>query len=403
MGGPRVSSACSVAMDCVDFPHMPTAHARPIGSLLRGESGDLDQLLLRLYESIESSTPWTEFLEMLCARTGASAATLVLRQPARGDRGMLFDVNTRRAVVEVYRTQVFADDPFLELGEGIACNILDRVSRESFLRSRYYNELLKLDDVCDILALNVTFGNTYQGSLKLARRHPDECFGAPEKALLSRLYPHIKLAMESYERAHREALESNAYVHAIDQLAFGVIILNERRHVIRVNETAAGMLRDGRLLQISGNELQAGSARHQGELSQALQAVYQAARSDGRGARALKLTGTGSAPSILHLLLKPITASSGGEGAGVAIFVSVDNLHRNVSIEPFARLYGISRAEVALVAALLDGASITEAAAALGISENTARAQLRSVFGKTGTHRQPELTRLVLTSLAIIA
>ncbi|MBS0578270.1 MAG: hypothetical protein JSR36_03300 [Proteobacteria bacterium] len=383
---------------------MPMSRAHPIGSLLRGESGDLDQLLLTLYESIDADEPWSEFLELLCARTGASAATLVLRQPARGDRGMLFDVNTRRAVVEVYRTQVFADDPFLDLGEGTACNILDRVSREAFLRSRYYNELLKLDDVCDILALNVTFGSTYQGSLKLARRNPEESFGAPEKALLNRLYPHIKLAMESYERAHREALESNAYVHAIDQLAFGVIILNERRHVIRINETAAGMLRDGSLLRIEGNELRAVAAQHQGDLSHALQAVYETARSDGRGARALKLAPSGgTGTNALHLLLKPITPSTGGEGAGVAIFVSVDNLQRNVSIEPFARLYGISRAEVALVAALLDGASITEAASTLGISENTARAQLRSVFGKTGTHRQPELTRLVLTSLAIIA
>jgi len=55
------------------------------------------------------------------------------------------------------------------------------------------------------------------------------------------------------------------------------------------------------------------------------------------------------------------------------------------------------------VAELLDGVSIVEASGALGISENTARAQLRSVFNKTGAHRQADLTRMVLTSLAIIA
>jgi DNA-binding CsgD family transcriptional regulator len=374
---------------------------------VRGESGSLDHLLLTLYRSIHASNPWTEFLELLCRHLQACTATLVLRQPSRGDRGVLFDVNTRRSVVEVYRTQVFADDPFLDLGEGIACNIFDRVSREGFLRSRFYNELLKLDGVCDILALNVTFGNTYLGSLKLARRAPDECFQAPEKALLKRLYPHIKLAMESYERSHREDLESNAYVRAIDQLAFGVIILNEREHVIRINETAARMLSAGKLLQVVGNKIQAGEPGHQAMLTNALRAMYQSASADGRGTSSLKLaaggTPAGGSAAALHLLLKPITATAGGEGAGVAIFVSADNLHRSVAIEPFARLYHISRAEMALVTELLDGASIVEAASALGISENTARAQLRSVFSKTGTHRQPELTRLVLTSLAIIA
>jgi DNA-binding CsgD family transcriptional regulator len=386
---------------------MSSQRAHPLGSLLCGESGELDQLLLTLYESIDAKSPWTEFLERLCSHTGACAATLVLRQPQRGDRGVLFDVNTRRSVVEVYRTQVFTDDPFLDLGEGVACNIFDRVSRENFLRSRYYNELLRLDRICDILALNVTFGNTYLGSLKLARREPDECFGVPHKALLNRLYPHIKLAMESYESGHREELEANAYVRAIDQLAFGVIILNEREHVIRINGTAARMLRENRLLRVVGNQLQAGNPQHQAQLAQALRSMYAAGGLDGRVTSSLKLSvpaAAGDSPAhTLHLLLKPITASTGAEGGGVAIFVSVDNLHRNVSIEPFARLYNISRAEMALVTGLLDGASITEASGALGISENTARAQLRSVFSKTGTHRQPELTRLVLTSLAIIA
>jgi DNA-binding CsgD family transcriptional regulator len=386
---------------------MAPDRAHSIDSLVRGESGSLDHLLLTLYRSVHAGKPWTEFLELLCKHFAACTATLVLRQPSRGDRGVLFDVNTRRSVVEVYRTQVFSDDPFRDLGEGNACNIFDRVSRESFLRSRFYNELLKLDSVRDILALNVTFGNTYLGSLKLSRRDPDDCFGAPEKALLNRLYPHIKLAMESYERSHREDLESNAYVRAIDQLAFGVIILNEREHVIRVNETAARILSDSKLLQIVGSEIHAGEPGHQALLAKALRSMYEAATADGRGTSSLKLT-AGNAPpgtsaNSLHLLLKPITAAAGGEGAGIAIFLSADNLQRNVAIEPFARLYHISRAEVALVTELLDGASIIEAASALGISENTARAQLRSVFSKTGTHRQPELTRVVLTSLAIIA
>ena len=56
-----------------------------------------------------------------------------------------------------------------------------------------------------------------------------------------------------------------------------------------------------------------------------------------------------------------------------------------------------------LIDELLQGSSIAIAADKLGISENTARTQLRSVFGKTNVHRQAELIRLVLTSLAIIA
>jgi DNA-binding CsgD family transcriptional regulator/PAS domain-containing protein len=386
---------------------MAQANSGTIGSLLRGESVGFDQLLLELYGSVHAREPWNSFLELLCRYFDACTTTLVLRQPVRGDRGVLFDVNASRSVVEVYRTQVFPDDPFRDLEEGVACNIFDRVSREQFQRSRFHNELLRLDGIIDILALNVTFGNTYLGSLKLGRRQPSECFGAAEKRLLMRLYPHLKVAMEAFERSHRQDLESNAYVRAIDQLAFGVIILNERGHVIRVNETAARIMAQSGLLRVTETQLLASEAAHQELLRQTLRSLPTAAGGGTAAASPLKLCASASSPdkpvNCLHLLVKSITPPQGGRDSGVAIFLSDHNLHRNVAIEPFARLYQISRAEMALVTELLEGAAITEAAETLQISENTARAQLRSVFAKTGTHRQTELTRLVLTSLAIIA
>jgi DNA-binding CsgD family transcriptional regulator len=383
---------------------MGNGTVQSIGSLLRGESSAFDQLLLTLYRSIHSPNPWSEFLHALCDHFQACAATLVLRQPARGDRGYMFDANVRQSLMEVYRTANFPDDPFLDLEEGVACNIFDRVSPEVFLRSRFYNELLKLDNDTDVLALNVTFGNTYLGSLKLSRRAPIGVFGLPEKSLMMRIYPHLKVALEIYERSRRQYLENNAYIKAIDQLAFGVVILNERGHVIRVNETASRMMKESQLLRVVGNHLQAGEPEHEIQVANAIKAIL---GTNGAASAAGSLKISAEQPSrSLYMLLKPIqetTPEPGGPPAGVAIFLSVDKLQHNVSIEAFAKLYHISRAEMALVTELLDGASIIEASATLGISENTARVQLRSVFTKTDTHRQTDLIRLVLTSLAIIA
>jgi DNA-binding CsgD family transcriptional regulator len=364
-----------------------------------------DQLLLKLYRSVHSASPWTEFLEEMSAQFNGCAATLVVRQPAIGDRGDLFDVHVTRALADVYRTVRFEDDPFLDLEEGVACNIFDRVSPEEFKRSRFYNELLKLDGNTDILAMNVVFGGTYLGSLKLSRREPAGLFGLAEKSLMMRLYPHLKVALEMFERGRRRQLEINAYIKAIDQLAFGVVILNERAHVIRVNETASRMMKETQLLRVVGNFLQAGAADHEMQLGRAIQ---QALASGGAGAPAggsLTLAARASDQS-LHLLLRPIQEGGihgAGAAGGVAVFLSGEKLQRIVSIATFAGLYDLSRAEVALVGELLEGLSISEAAARLEISENTARVQLRSVFAKTDTHRQADLMRLVLTSLAIIA
>jgi DNA-binding CsgD family transcriptional regulator/PAS domain-containing protein len=384
---------------------MKSDPGNPVGTPVRGKSIGFDQLVLTLFRSIHAPSPWSEFLYEMCEQVQACTATLVLRQPARGDRGSMFDVNAHRSLVEIYRTANFPDDPFLDLEEGVACNIFDRVPAEVFLRSRFYNELLKLDGNNDILALNVAFGGSYIGSLKLSRREPSDIFGLLEKSLVMRLYPHLKVALEIYERDRRQHLENNAYIKAIDQLAFGVIILNERGHVLRVNETASRMMKESQLLRVVGNYLQAGEPDHELLVANAIKALLGGTGNPAGTSGSLKITAANPARS-LYMLLKPIHDSApeaGSPTAGIAIFLSADKLQRNVSIGAFAKLYKLSRAEVALVTELLDGVSIIDASSSLGISENTARVQLRSVFTKTGTHRQTDLIRLVLTSLAIIA
>ncbi len=59
--------------------------------------------------------------------------------------------------------------------------------------------------------------------------------------------------------------------------------------------------------------------------------------------------------------------------------------------------YALTAAESQLVAALLKTGSASAAAQHLGLSENTIKTHLRSVFSKTGVHRQAELIQLVLS------
>lgn len=54
------------------------------------------------------------------------------------------------------------------------------------------------------------------------------------------------------------------------------------------------------------------------------------------------------------------------------------------------KLYGLTRAEAALAANLLQGKSIEEAAAELVISHHTARTHTKRIFMKTDTYRQVE-------------
>ena len=57
--------------------------------------------------------------------------------------------------------------------------------------------------------------------------------------------------------------------------------------------------------------------------------------------------------------------------------------------------FGLTVAEARLAAKLASGSGIDGAAASLGVSRETARTQLKAVFGKTNTCRQAELAALV--------
>jgi DNA-binding CsgD family transcriptional regulator len=60
-----------------------------------------------------------------------------------------------------------------------------------------------------------------------------------------------------------------------------------------------------------------------------------------------------------------------------------------------AQAFGLSPAETRLALLISNGTSPTEAAEQLGIARETARSQLKTVFAKTGTHRQAELAALL--------
>lgn len=67
------------------------------------------------------------------------------------------------------------------------------------------------------------------------------------------------------------------------------------------------------------------------------------------------------------------------------------------------QLFGLSPAEAKLARLLADGLSMEETALQLGVSRNTVRSQLQAVFAKTGTNRQGDLVRLLLSSSAALA
>ena len=59
-------------------------------------------------------------------------------------------------------------------------------------------------------------------------------------------------------------------------------------------------------------------------------------------------------------------------------------------------LYGLTPAECRVALLLSDGRAPQEIAKMVGVTQNTVRSQIKSIFSKTGVRRQGELIQLLL-------
>ena len=98
--------------------------------------------------------------------------------------------------------------------------------------------------------------------------------------------------------------------------------------------------------------------------------------------------------TVSPLRLEQTTVFAGGRA--VLICISDPAAAASHPTATLAALFSLTAAEARLAADLREGLSLKAAAARRGVSVNTTRAQLTSIFAKTGTHRQSELMRLLM-------
>ena len=108
---------------------------------------------------------------------------------------------------------------------------------------------------------------------------------------------------------------------------------------------------------------------------------------------------TGSAAYLLQVSALPQANEfgSGPQQPRAIGFLSDPARPAQVDEALLRRLYCLTPAECRLAAALCAGGTIASVAGQAGVSGNTVRSQLKSIFDKTGTRRQSQLIKLMMS------
>lgn len=209
------------------------------------------------------------------------------------------------------------------------------------------------------------------------------------------LLPHLRRAVAISDVLDIRTVERERLAQALDVLRHGVVLTDERGAVLHANRSAEHMARIGEPIKIAAGKLLAKSPQANTELQHAIRLAANDESEIGKAGAAIRLTDAHESPAFAHVL--PMT---GGElrsrlqpNAAAAVFIEAapDDIS---GVEGLAAGFRLTPAETRVLAGLLSGSTLTEAADELGIARTTARTHLDNIFRKTGVSRQAELMQL---------
>jgi DNA-binding CsgD family transcriptional regulator len=181
---------------------------------------------------------------------------------------------------------------------------------------------------------------------------------------------------------------ASAALATLDKFNRGILLLDCNGTVTFANRSARTMA-----ARKDGLELKGARLRFRCGSTQAALELFLAGRESG-GCESLVLRTTGRLSATTYRVL----VSRLGQGAGYSVFVYEPNGgQRPLPVGVLRSLYGLTPAEANLTNELFVGKTLEQAAQARGISINTAKYTLKSVFSKCEVSSRAEL--LLLLSL----
>jgi DNA-binding CsgD family transcriptional regulator len=350
-------------------------------------------LLEGLFAAPSEPAAWQRFMAALNAEMGEGTVTLVLGEISPGGPRMILghglDVS-RVGEEDLTPGGVHPSPEEMPVGKAIRIHDADL----GFARSKLFRDLLSGlglapgPGLCVVLSRSPR--HVTSALIVLAR---DSAWKPTRESieLLELLSTYITLAASSGLRLHVERSKASALLRSLARLQLGVLLLDVKSRVSFANDSALEMLGLGQRTDATDDEVRRRATvalasllkREAGGSSQTLTYPHP---EDGRP---------------LSILTAPLRWGEARDAERMrfttALFVSDP---RGAIRDPglaLRDLYGFSPGEARLARQLSAGHTLAEAAENLGIQLSTARGVLRSVFDKTGTHRQSSLVRLILS------
>jgi DNA-binding CsgD family transcriptional regulator len=223
-----------------------------------------------------------------------------------------------------------------------------------------------------------------------------------EMATLRLLIPHLERALVVDQRLERLAEERRASESAIDLLDVAVVLLDHAGKPVHMNRRAHALLQANDGFGVNAEGLRGATAEATAMLRRCVSDAVRTGAGRGVGAGGAVVLPRPSGRRALSAMVTPIAPErwrTMPSTAFAAVLISDPDAIAAPPVTVLRRLWGLTGAEAVLAREMAAGHSLHDAAEHLGVTVATARSQLARVFAKTGTDRQADLMRMLVTAL----
>jgi DNA-binding CsgD family transcriptional regulator len=360
----------------------------------------LSQILGALYEAPFDPTRWEEFLRLAAGAAGGEAAALLLHdfsdsQSLVARQWGIDPEATRRyeeyyGAVDVWRQRVSASPLRLGTSEQfLAFSELDR--------TEFYNDLLTPYGIPHAIFGVIEKSASRVATLSVYRGLAAGAFGENSLSLVRFLEPHIKRAYRLHSELSASRNRGDGLQSALDSLTASVILLANKGQVVTMNRAAERLLLENDGLSGGRTGLRCRRAAETARLERLVADASATSAGNGLNAAGVLSVSRRDRPP-LQVLVSPVRGFDADEARPVRAIVFVSDPARRVRPAPetLRILFGLTPAECRLAMLLADGHSPSAIGEKLGVSRNTLKSQLASIYRKTDTSRQAQLVRLLL-------
>lgn len=370
------------------------------------ELSRISDLIAHLYDAALDNSLWSGTATRIAETLGSTSTVLKLHgEDARVD---LLECTGNLMVSE--REQAWAADwhrKDLWVERSVAYGMQriltdeDLVTPEEQARSGFYQEWLRHLDIHHMLGAVFPAADGAIGVLGIHRTRKAGAYTKPDRRQAALVLPHLQRALRLGQRFSALSQAHIAALQALDRLDTGVLVVDGSCRIIQASSMAERMLRENVELAIVRGRLALHPPALQDRLSLLVRNAVDTAR--GRIAKAgaaLSVPRAHRMPLTLEVApLRPTLPVFGEQQPCVMVFIR--DSEAPIGVTRLRELFGLTRTEGAVAAALGRGKSLEDIAASMGIGLSTVRSHLKRILAKTGTHRQAEAVALLARSTSV--